>query len=66
MAVAVAEMLRGGRRLSIGVQNAIGTAGFAFVILLYISVVFIDIHRFFPGTKPGTEKKIEMAVGKQN
>jgi len=66
MTVAVAEMLRGGRRLSIGVQNAIGTAGFAFVILLYVSVIFIDINRFLPGAKSVPEKKIEMAVGKQD
>ena len=66
MTVAVAEMLRGGRRLSIRVQNAIGAAGLAFVALLYVSVVFIDIHRFLPGAKPAPGKKIEMATGKPN
>jgi len=45
MLVAVAEMFRGGRRLSIRVQGFITAAGFAMVLMLFASVMMIDIGR---------------------
>jgi regulator of sigma E protease len=57
MAVAIAEMIRGGRRLSLRVQNAIGSIGFVLVLLLFASVFYADFKRFVPGpSKPGAPK----------
>lgn len=56
MTVALAEMLRGGRRLSMRVQNAIATGGMVLVMALIVSVIAIDIKRFLP--KPA-EPKLE-------
>lgn len=53
MLIAVAELLRRGRRLSIQVQNALMGAGLAVVLLLAVVVLFIDIQRF---TKPANEQ----------
>ena len=58
MVVALAEMLRGGKRLSMRVQNLVGTVGFALVITLFVGVMLIDVNRFF-GPKP-PERKIEL------
>lgn len=46
MVVAFIEMLRRGRRLSIRVQNAVSTAGFAFLIVLMFVVMAVDVGRF--------------------
>lgn len=46
MLVAFAELLRGGRRLSLKVQGIVFTAGLALVGLLMISVIVIDIGRY--------------------
>jgi hypothetical protein len=43
--MSIAEMLRGGRRLSIQVQGAIATAGFAVVMLMIVGILFVDIRR---------------------
>src|SRR6185369_10415908 len=51
MLVAIAEMLRGGRRLSMKVQGAVTAIGLALVAMLFISVVFIDIGRLSQGDK---------------
>lgn len=51
MLVAIAEMLRGGRRLSMKVQGAVTAIGLALVAMLFISVVFIDIGRLSQGEK---------------
>ncbi|CAN5593938.1 RIP metalloprotease RseP [soil metagenome] len=59
MTVAIAEMLRGGRRLSIRVQNLVGTIGFALVMALFACVLLIDANRFL-APKPNAGKKIEM------
>jgi regulator of sigma E protease len=45
MLMSIAEMLRGGRRLSIQVQGAIATAGFAVVMLMIVGILFVDIKR---------------------
>jgi regulator of sigma E protease len=45
MLVAFAEMLRGGKRLSIKVQGALTAAGLAMVLMLFVSVMMIDIGR---------------------
>lgn len=67
MMVALIEMLRGGRRLSIKIQGAIATAGFALVAMLIITVMTIDVGRLTEKPKeapelvkkdgPGSEKK---------
>jgi len=46
MTVAFAELLRRGKRLSIEIQGAVNTVGFALVGLLIISVLWIDFRRF--------------------
>lgn len=46
MAIALAEMFRGGRRLSMRVQMAVGTAGFVFVCCLILSALTVDVMRF--------------------
>lgn len=58
MLVAVAEMFRGGRRLSLRVQGFITAAGFAMVLMLFASVMMIDIGRLADGGKsePATAK----------
>lgn len=46
MLVAVMEMFRGGRRLSMRTQNALGGAGMLAILLLFISVMFVDVQRW--------------------
>lgn len=52
MMVAIAEMLRGGRRLSIKVQGAVAAVGFALVAVLFVTVLTIDIGRLTNKEKP--------------
>ena len=47
MVIAVVEMFRGGRRLSMAAQNAYGGIGFIAIILLMSSVMFVDVKRWF-------------------
>jgi len=49
MLVAVAEMLRGGRRLSLRVQSAVAAIGFALVAMLIVSVLWLDTSRLVKG-----------------
>lgn len=51
MMMAFAELLRGGRRLSMRVQTALINAGVAAVFILFASVLVIDYQRWF-GPKP--------------
>jgi len=54
MIVAFTELLRGGRRLSMQVQNAFASVGLLFLFTMIIGVLFVDakrITRFF-GDKP--------------
>lgn len=46
MVVAFVEMLRGGRRLSIKVQQAVSAVGMMVVLALVVSVLTIDMSRF--------------------
>src|SRR5579862_7541088 len=46
MIVALAEMLRGGRRLSLRVQTMVGTVGLCLVVLMFIGAFTVDISRF--------------------
>lgn len=47
--IAFAEMLRGGRRLSMRIQEKVAIAGFAAVLTLIAAVLFVDFTRFvFP------------------
>ena len=53
MVVTIAEMLRGGKRLSMKVQERVATIGLALVGMLIVSIFFIDIKRFLvPPDKP--------------
>jgi regulator of sigma E protease len=56
MLVAVAEMFRRGRRLSLRVQGFLTAAGLAMVLMLFVSVMMIDIGRL---TNP--DKSVEPA-----
>ena len=62
MVMAIAEMLRGGRRLSIQVQQALMNAGVFLVLLLAVFVLFIDIQRFTGGGN--TPKPVEASAKK--
>jgi regulator of sigma E protease len=53
MVVAFVEMLRGGKRLSMRLQELIGTVGFAMVLLLFVSVLIVDVKRWMPKGDPG-------------
>jgi regulator of sigma E protease len=44
MSIALAEMLRGGRRLSLQVQSLVITMGMAFVMLLMVSALWLDFR----------------------
>ena len=55
MLVAVAEMLRGGKRLSIKVQGALTAAGLAMVLVLFVSVMLIDVGRLTKNDKSGNK-----------
>jgi len=44
--VALAEMFRRGRRLSIQVQNVVNSVGLALVGMLILSVLWVDVKRF--------------------
>lgn len=60
MALAFAELFRGGRRLSMQVQNLASVCGLAFMGVLIVSVFFLDITRLFdhnPLTKEAPAKK---------
>lgn len=55
MAIALAEMFRGGRRLSMKVQMTLGTMGMAFVFLLVLSALTVDVMRAFEKKEPAPE-----------
>lgn len=57
MAMAFAELLRGGRRLSIQVQQTVMSAGVIIVIVLAIFVMFFDVQRFTGGSSPAPPPK---------
>jgi regulator of sigma E protease len=46
MVVAIAELLRGGRRLSIRVQTVMGTVGLGLLALMAIGAITVDIGRW--------------------
>jgi regulator of sigma E protease len=49
MVVAVVEMIRRGRRLSMRVQNVVGAMGLATVLLLVVCALSVDVGRFRSG-----------------
>ncbi len=49
MVVAFVELLRGGKRLSIGVQHTLQTVGFFLIVALSLAAVTLDIGRFSGG-----------------
>jgi regulator of sigma E protease len=60
MAIAVAEMFRRGRRLSMRVQNMAAAAGMVMVLLLVVVVFTIDIQRLGQANKSNSAKpKVE-------
>lgn len=56
MLVAIAEMLRGGKRLSIKVQGAIAAVGFTLIIAMFVSIMYIDVGRL---TNPQPSKVLQ-------
>jgi len=61
MVVALAELLRGGRRLSMRVQELVGTIGMALVLLMVICVFGIDFMRL--GAKDPPPLKLKPSPG---
>ncbi len=61
MVVAFIELCRGGRRLSMKVQNIVATAGFGLLFLLIAGSLWNDVERFssgiFSSKKPNVVKK---------
>jgi regulator of sigma E protease len=53
MMVSLVEMLRRGRRLSMQVQGTVATVGFAMVLMLIVSVFWVDINRFWGRNQQG-------------
>jgi regulator of sigma E protease len=53
MAICFAEMLRGGRRLSIQIQGLMSTVGMLAVVLLMVSALYVDVKQLSkPASKP--------------
>lgn len=52
MVIAVAEMFRRGRRLSMPVQNAFGAVGLCLVCALIAGVMFVDVKRWVGPKEP--------------
>lgn len=52
MAIAFAELLRGGRRLSLRVQEVVMSAGFVLVLILAGAVLWVDFQRFTGSPDP--------------
>lgn len=59
MAIAVAEMFRRGKRLSMRVQNIAAAAGMLMVLLLVVTVFTIDIQRMGKPDKPEFKEVVE-------
>jgi regulator of sigma E protease len=57
MVMALAEMLRGGRRLSMRVQQAVLNTGIAMVLLLFVVVLAIDVNRWFIAPGQASQQK---------
>jgi regulator of sigma E protease len=64
MVMAFAELLRGGRRLSIQVQQALMNAGVLIVLTLAVVVLFIDIQRFSGGSSAKASKQASAPASK--
>jgi len=62
MAVALTEMLRGGRRISFRMQSWLAGVGITLVAILIVGVMAVDINRFF--IEPFTSKKQETTSAK--
>lgn len=65
MMVAIAEMVRGGRRLSFQVQETIGTVGLVAVLVIFLGAIFSDVKRFVPGLS-GEQKQIELKADSES
>ena len=61
MMIALAEMIRGGRRLSMKVQGAFNGVGLMFMGALIICVLFVDIGRLRGGSATGKEQPAKKA-----
>lgn len=57
MAMAFAELLRGGRRLSIRVQNTVVNAGVVAVLMLFVAAMVIDVQRLTDRSNPSPPAK---------
>ncbi len=63
MLVAVAEAFRRGRRLSFRVQGAIAAIGFTMVIMLFFTVMFIDVERLIKPKEPAKVMTQDKSAG---
>jgi len=59
MVVAVVEMFRRGKRLSMQLQNAVATVGFVLVMAMFLSILSVDIQRFMPKPKSAEPAPLE-------
>jgi regulator of sigma E protease len=62
MVMAIAELLRGGKRLSIQVQQTLMNAGVLLVLTLTVVVLFIDVQRFTGGSAKKPLKVVKQAA----
>lgn len=65
MMVAVVEMFRRGRRVSMRAQNFVGTIGLILVATMFFGVLFVDFNRFFgkPSESPAKIRTAEPKAG---
>lgn len=59
MVVAFVELLRGGRRLSIVVQNRLANSGLALIVLMMLAVFAVDLGRSAEANQKAAEKATE-------
>lgn len=65
MVVAFVELLRGGKRLSMQVQQLIASGGMILVLMLIVGVMAIDVNRFVgPKEKLTTDKPLPQSQGR--
>ncbi len=64
MVVAFVELLRGGRRLSLNVQNLLANSGIALLVLMMLAVSAVDLGRSADANKRAEKQAVEQGTGK--
>ncbi len=64
MMIALAEMLRRNKRLPFKLQNAVMGVGFALVVLMMVSILWVDVERLFLKKAPQIELTTEAPAEK--